>query len=87
MFLSDTSEKYYLGLKLKIILLSDTSGKYYLGLKLKIIFLSDTSGKYCLGLKLKIMFRTTRVGIFPRSSLLGTGQVGFWEFGKGGSTG
>jgi hypothetical protein len=33
------------------------------------------------------LFRTARVGIFPRSSLLGAGQVGFWEFGKGGSTG
>jgi hypothetical protein len=28
-----------------------------------------------------------RARIFPRSSLLGAGQVGFWEFGKGGSTG
>jgi hypothetical protein len=33
------------------------------------------------------VFRIARAGIFPRSSLLGAGQVGFWEFGKGGSTG
>jgi hypothetical protein len=33
------------------------------------------------------VFQTIRAGIFPRSSLLGAGQVGFWEFGKGGSTG
>jgi hypothetical protein len=33
------------------------------------------------------VFRLARVGIFPRSSLLGAGQAGFWEFGKGGQTG
>jgi hypothetical protein len=33
------------------------------------------------------MFRIARAGIFPRSSLLGAGQVGFWEIGKGGSAG
>jgi hypothetical protein len=33
------------------------------------------------------LFRIARVGIFPRSSLLGAGQVGFGEFGKGGSIG
>ncbi len=33
------------------------------------------------------VFRIARVGIFPRSSLLGAGQAGFWEFGKGGSVG
>ncbi len=36
---------------------------------------------------LQNLFRTARVGIFPRSSLLGAGQVGLWEFGRGGSTG
>ncbi len=33
------------------------------------------------------LFRIARVGIFPRSSLLGAGQVGLWEFGEGGSVG
>ncbi len=33
------------------------------------------------------LFRIARAGIFPRSSLLGAGQVGFWEFGMGGATG
>ncbi len=37
--------------------------------------------------RIKYMFRIARAGIFPRSSLLGAGQVGFWEFGRGGSTG
>jgi hypothetical protein len=35
-----------------------------------------------------LMFWTSRARIFPRSSLLGAGQVGFWESGGGdGSTG
>jgi hypothetical protein len=34
-----------------------------------------------------LLFRIARAGIFPRSSLLGAGQVGFWEFGEGGSVG
>jgi hypothetical protein len=29
----------------------------------------------------------SKSGIFPRSSLLGAGQLGFWEFGKGGTVG
>ncbi len=33
------------------------------------------------------LFRIARAGIFPRSSLLGAGQLGFWEFGEGGSVG
>ncbi len=33
------------------------------------------------------LFRIARAGIFPRSSLLGAGQLGFWEFGKGGTVG
>ncbi len=33
------------------------------------------------------MFRIARAGIFPRSSLLGAGQVGFWEFKEGGPVG
>jgi hypothetical protein len=33
------------------------------------------------------VFRIARAGIFPRSSLLGAGQVGFWEFGEDGSAG
>ncbi len=33
------------------------------------------------------LFRIARAGIFPRSSLLGAGQSGFWEFGEGGSVG
>ncbi len=33
------------------------------------------------------LFRVARGGIFLRSSLLGAGQVGFWEFGRGGSIG
>ncbi len=33
------------------------------------------------------MFRIARAGIFPRSSLLGAGQLGFWEFGEGGTVG
>ncbi len=32
-----------------------------------------------------LLFRIARTGIFPRSSLLGAGQLGFWEFGKGGT--
>ncbi len=28
-----------------------------------------------------------RAGIFPRSSLLGAGQLEFWEFGEGGTVG
>ncbi len=35
----------------------------------------------------KELFRIARAGIFPRSSLLGAGQVGSWEFGEGGSVG
>ncbi len=31
------------------------------------------------------VFRIARAGIFPRSSLLGAGQLGFWEFGEGGT--
>jgi hypothetical protein len=27
------------------------------------------------------VFRIARAGIFPRSSLIGAGQLGFWEFG------
>ena len=33
------------------------------------------------------VFWIARAGIFPRSSLLGAGQLGFWEFGKGGTVG
>jgi hypothetical protein len=33
------------------------------------------------------VFWTPRARIFPRSSLLGAGLAGFWEFGRGGSTG
>jgi hypothetical protein len=33
------------------------------------------------------VFRIARAGIFPRSSLLGAGQVGFREFGEGGQLG
>ncbi len=33
------------------------------------------------------LFRIARAGIFPRSSLLGAGQLGFWEFGKSGTVG
>ncbi len=33
------------------------------------------------------VFQIARVGIFPRSSLLGAEQVGFWEIGEGGSVG
>ncbi len=33
------------------------------------------------------LFRIARAGIFPRSSLLAAGQLGFWEFGKGGTVG
>jgi hypothetical protein len=33
------------------------------------------------------LFRIARAGIFPRSSLLGVGQLGFWEFRGGGSVG
>ncbi len=33
------------------------------------------------------VFRIASAGIFPRSSLLGAGQLGFWEFGEGGSVG
>ncbi len=33
------------------------------------------------------LFRIARVGIFPRSSWLGAGLVGFWELGRGGSIG
>ncbi len=29
----------------------------------------------------------SKSGIVPRSSLLGTGQLGFWEVGKGGTFG
>ncbi len=29
----------------------------------------------------------SKSGIVPRSSLLGAGQVGFWEVGKGGTIG
>ncbi len=29
----------------------------------------------------------SKSGIVPRSSLLGAGQLGFWEFGKGGTIG
>jgi hypothetical protein len=29
----------------------------------------------------------SKSGIVPRLSLLGTGQLGFWEFGKGGTVG
>ncbi len=29
----------------------------------------------------------SKSGIVPRSSLLGAGQLGFWEFGKGGTVG
>jgi hypothetical protein len=34
-----------------------------------------------------LLFRIARAGIIPRSSLLGAGQLGFWEFGKGGTVG
>ncbi len=34
-----------------------------------------------------LLFRITRAGIFPRSSLFGAGQLGFWEFGGGGTVG
>jgi hypothetical protein len=33
------------------------------------------------------VFRIARAGIFPRSSLLGAGQLGFWESGEGGTVG
>ncbi len=33
------------------------------------------------------LFQIARAGMFPRSSLLGAGQMGFWEFGEGGSVG
>jgi hypothetical protein len=33
------------------------------------------------------VFRIARAGIFPRSSLLGAGQLGLCEFGKGGTPG
>ncbi len=39
------------------------------------------------GLVGMILFRIARAGIFPRSSLLGAGQLGLWEFGKGGTVG
>ncbi len=29
----------------------------------------------------------SKSGIFPRSSLLGAGWLGFWEIGKGGTVG
>ncbi len=29
----------------------------------------------------------SKSGIFPRLSLSGVGQLGFWEFGKGGTVG
>ncbi len=29
----------------------------------------------------------SKSGIFPRSSLLGAGLLGFWEFGEGGTVG
>ncbi len=45
------------------------------------------SQKFKLKKQNQYMFRIARAGIFPRSSLLGAGQVGFWEFGKGGSMG
>ncbi len=35
----------------------------------------------------EVVFRIARAGVFPRSSLLGAGQLGFWEFGKGGTVG
>jgi hypothetical protein len=42
---------------------------------------------YYINIMLKGLFWTPRARIFPRSLLLGAGQVGFWEFGRGGSTG
>jgi hypothetical protein len=33
------------------------------------------------------LFRIARAGIFPRSSLLGAEQLGFWEFGEDGTVG
>jgi hypothetical protein len=33
------------------------------------------------------LFRIARAGVFPRSSLLGAGQLGLWEFGKGRTAG
>jgi hypothetical protein len=34
-----------------------------------------------------LLFRIARTGIFPRSSLLDAGQLGFWEFGRVGQLG
>jgi hypothetical protein len=34
-----------------------------------------------------LVFRIARAGIFPRSSLLGAGQLGLGGFGKGGTVG
>ncbi len=34
-----------------------------------------------------IIVPDSKSGIFPRSSLLGAGQLGFWEFGRGGTVG
>ncbi len=34
-----------------------------------------------------LLFRIARAGIFPRSSLLGAGQLGLWEFGEGETVG
>ncbi len=31
-----------------------------------------------------LLYWISRASIFPRSSLLGAGQLGFWEAGKGG---
>jgi hypothetical protein len=36
---------------------------------------------------LSVVFRIVRAGIFPRSSLVGAGQLGFWKFGEGGTVG
>ncbi len=53
----------------------------------KYTFCEDKLTRYSLYRWESNLFWTPRARIFPRSSLLGAGQVGFWEFGRGGSTG
>jgi hypothetical protein len=48
---------------------------------------TDKTTEWKVKISWTLRFRIARAGIFPRSSLLGAGQSGLWEFGEGGSVG